>query len=191
MLQRKVGRKVSGTINKHLAHSIGFYFHSDYNDLIPSKFDLYRETDPIKWFFMEVKKLACEIDTILRTTNGTAIMTPHNWQEFRSVDKCYLCWQPISAENYKILEHCQLSRLYWGTAHVKCNFFCVDSISCQSFFTTLQNMHFLIRDMVKILNGQIDVITKNTETYLNVSVKLTKSEIKLIWLIPTNFLLLA
>ena len=47
------------------------------------------------------------------------IVTEEQEKEFRTVENCYLCKQPLGVE--RVRDHCHMTGLYRGAAHGECN----------------------------------------------------------------------
>lgn len=158
---------------KHIAHSIGYYFNCTYDNTL-SYYKSYRiinkNQDPIQWFCNELKIIAKFIDEKLKTD----ILDPKKKEEYRKnniPNKCHICDKNFKKNDNIVVEHEHVSKKIRGYAHSLCNLNFRKKRTCPCIFHNMINydLHFLIRRLAKY--GNIKLVPLNKEKYISFTVK--------------------
>ena len=184
------GQNVKGAFNKHKICAIGFYFHSNFDNIIPSKYMSYRGANADMWSAREMEKLINEINFALKNINNPPLLTPQEYEDFKNSTTCYLCKNGFSPENPKIIEHCHLSGKFRGNSCTKCNLKLRKQYLLPIIFHCFSSYdsHLVIHDISKAIRGKISVLAKNSETYLNMKIKVPKTKVHLNFIDSFHFL---
>lgn len=110
--------------------------------------------------------------------------------KFLVASKCYLCGGPFSPQNHKVIDHDHLDGKIRGVAHNECNLKAKKQYQLPIFFHNLfgYDIHLLIRELVTAIPGKFEVIAKNSEKYIMLSVKSQGVRMKLMFLDSYNFM---
>ena len=168
---------IKDTIQQHEAFSVGFYFVSDHEDIIPSTFEFKRGKDCTQWFAQRVREIAFTVNDILFKINKPVQMNIREKLKHEVAEKCYLCQKPFTCENYKVIDHCHLSGTFLGSCHNECNLIAQKKYFLPIFFHNFSGFdsHIIIRDIVQHIKGGISVIAKNVENYISLTMYLKKN----------------
>lgn len=175
-------RILKGAVNQHEVHSIGFYLHSDHPRLIQSEYFFKRGENVAKWFAQRLKDIAYQVDDILKNVDEALCLSRQQQENFNESECCYLCNEPFSLEDWKVRDHDHLSGEFLGPCHNSCNLKAQKQYVLPCVFQNLMkyDMHLIIRDLAKEFNGRIDVIAKNSETYVGVIIWLGRVKLTFI-----------
>ena len=82
----------------------------------------------------------------------------------------------IIKKNYKVRDHCHYTGKYRGAAHNVCNlrYKVPKEIPVVFHNGSTYDYHFIIKELVKELDGNFDCLGENTEKYIPFSVSLKK-----------------
>lgn len=181
---------VKGSFNKHKLCAIGYYFHSDHPDLIESKYVSYRGKNAGEWFALEMQKLALKINYILLNTNIPIFFTEQQYIDFKNAVTCELCKGSFSEHNPKNADHLHLDGTFRFCLCRQCNTKLKKQYLLPTIFHnySFYDAHLIINDMSKIINGKMQVLAKNSETYLNIKMKVPKTKVWLNFIDSYRFL---
>ncbi|XP_044005905.1 uncharacterized protein LOC122850919 [Aphidius gifuensis] len=101
---------------KHIPNSVAYYGKCSYDNTL-STFKLKRDKNCIEWFIKELEELSHKIDNILENIKPMNLTFDEELQFFNAT-KCHICKKLFTAENIKARDHCHLSGVYRGPAHV-------------------------------------------------------------------------
>ena len=95
----------------------------------------------------------------------------HNEQEI-----CYICKKEFDEKNYKVRDHCHYTGKHRGAAHDICNlrYKIPKEIPVVFHIGSTYHYHFLIKELVKELDGNFECLGENTEKYITFSVPIKK-----------------
>lgn len=156
-----------GAFQRHIAHSIGYYFHCKSGSL-KSYYLAYTGTDCIDWFCNEMKKLVLGIWNDLQYVRPMKKMMEQQVFEHENATSCHICKQKFEIGDLKIHDHSHLTGLYRGAAHQICNLNYKESRNVPVVFHNLQyDQHFLIEKIAGSCSGDISIIPINNEKYIS------------------------
>ena len=75
--------------------------------------------DNVDWFFDEIIKLEKKMTFFFKNINKDIIMTEEDEEDYRNHNVCRFCKKEILSD--KIRDHCNLTGVYRGPVHSKCN----------------------------------------------------------------------
>ncbi|XP_044019500.1 uncharacterized protein LOC122859882 [Aphidius gifuensis] len=164
---------------KHIPSSVAYYVKCSYDNTL-SKFKLKRDKNCIEWFIKELEELSHNVDNILENIKPMNLTFDEELQFFNAT-KCHICKKLFTAENIKARDHCHLSGVYRGPAHVACNLNYQTSCIIAVVFHGLSNYdsHFLIKALKKQFPGDIDLLALNKESYISFTKRVKGTRIKL------------
>ena len=92
---------------------------------------------------------------------------------------CYICkkeFDTIDNKNYKVRDHCHYTGKYRAAAHNICNLRYKVSKEIPVVFHngSTYDYHFIVKELIKELEGNFDFLGENTEKYITFSVPLKK-----------------
>lgn len=96
-------------------------------------------------------------------------LTPLEEYYFRTTDLCHICENPLG--NDRVRDHCHITGKYRGAAHNECNL----NYSIPKFIPiyfhnfSSYDCHLFIKDLLKYVPGQTNIIPLNKELYISVS----------------------
>ena len=180
---------LKGAHTEHEAHSIGFYFLSDFEQ-VPSAYECKREKNVSEWFAKQLKMIAYEIQDFLQYSFEPIRMSDEEEEAFENAEKCYVCDKPFSIDDWKVKDHSHISGSYRGAAHNTCNLKGRKNYTIPIVMHNSANydMHLVIRNVIKHIPGRVDVIAKNTETYIGVTVRVADTWVRLKFIDSYKFL---
>lgn len=166
----------SGVYQRHIAYTIGYYFHSRSNAK-KSYYKSYSGKDCIEWFAGEITRIAKDLWPIM---NAELPMLPIGYkqeEEFEKSNKCFICEQPFLDPDEKVHDHSHRNGLYRGAAHNNCNLkFKEKNFVPVCFHNLNYDLHFLIEALAAICSNRIDIIPSTTENYLSFTINFTAYE---------------
>ena len=111
-------------------------------------------------------------------------MTPVTNEENKSHKEqkiCYICIKEFSNDDdhkkyHKFRNHCHYTGKFIGAAHNICNprYKTPNEISIVFYNGSTYDCHFIIKQLAKEFNGQLDCLGENTEKYISFSVPVKK-----------------
>ena len=106
-------------------------------------------------------------------------MIPLTDEENRSYENqkhCYACRKTFTKDNKNVRDHCHFTTKYRGAAHSKCNMNYKITKNIPIVFHNLSSYdsHFIIKELSKEFDGELECLGENTEKYIHFSVKINK-----------------
>ncbi|XP_067216947.1 uncharacterized protein [Linepithema humile] len=152
----------------HNVFSVGYYVSCTYDNSL-SGYKSYRGEDCVTWFVNELHDLARRVKAILTTIVPMADLTPEESEKFRSTATCHVCEKPFTPDDTRVRDHCHLTGRYRGPAHSSCNLNYKDSHVIPVIFHNLSgyDAHFIIKDVAKAFEGNIDLLPLTKERYIS------------------------
>ena len=108
-------------------------------------------------------------------------MTEEENKFYKKQNICYIFKKEFSTDDdnkryHKVRDHCHYTRKFSGTAHSICN---LRYKTPKEFPVVFHNgctydYHFIINQLVKEFNGQVECLGENTEKYITFSVPIKK-----------------
>ena len=110
-------------------------------------------------------------------------MIPLTDKENRSYENqkhCHVCRKPFTKDDKKVRDHCYFTGKYRGPAHNKCNMNYKITKNILVAFHNLSSYdnHFIIKELAKEFDGELECLGENTEKYITFSVKINKKIMK-------------
>lgn len=166
-----------GAYQKHIAHSIGYYFHCR-SKTLQSYYQSYSGLDCIDWFCNELKKIAILVWKNLCDIKPMLPLTPEQKHEHEIAEFCHICQKPFYEDETKVFDHSHITGEYRGPAHNACNLNYKESKIVPVVFHNLQyDLHFLIEKIAASCSGSVDIIPINREKYISFTKKYTKKDL--------------
>lgn len=166
-----------GAYQKHVAHSIGYYFHSRL-DSLQSYYESCNGLNCIEWFCMELRRIVSLCYQQLNHVKPMLPLTLEQIDEHNNAKCCYICQNPFLEDEKKIFDHSHLTGKYRGPAHNSCNLNYKESKIIPVVFHNLQyDLHFLIEEIAESCNGSVDIIPINKEKYISFTKKYSKRDL--------------
>ena len=163
-------------INKHTPSGYSLFTHCSF-DKTKNKLDYYRGEDCMKKFCKDLRKYATKIinyekEKMIPLTIKEEIR--HNKQKI-----CYICKKEFDTDDkkhYKVKDHCHYTGKYRGAAHNICNLRYKIPKEMPIVFhnDSSYNYHFIIKELVKEFEGNVECLGENTEKYITFSAPLKK-----------------
>lgn len=171
----RIGENSTG-YQKHVPHSVGFYFHCDYSDAI-SEYKSFRGENCIKLFMEELEKIAVDVNSRLEDIVQMEQLTNEMNHDFESAAACHICEEPFNPENIRVRDHCHFTGKFRGAAHQACNLNYTKSHVIPVIFHNLSgyDAHFLIRALATTFEGSIKLLPINKDKYISFSKKVKKT----------------
>lgn len=110
-------RTPSGCYQRHIANSVGYYFHSR-NNQMSSYYKAYSNSDCITWFANELHMIAKKVWTILHE-KAEMIFTEIDKINFENAMKCYICGEDFDENCIKVRDHSHLTGKYFCLCSLK------------------------------------------------------------------------
>lgn len=170
-------KAVKGAYQKHTAHSIGFYFHSRYDE-IESYYRSYNGLDCIDRFCKHLNVIVKKVWNILDDVKPMVKLTAEENLAHTNATVCYICSQPFMSDDDKVRDHSHLTGKYRGAAHNACNLNYKESRNVPVVFHNLQyDLHFLIEKIAASGTETIDIIPMNAEKYISFTKRYQPNEL--------------
>lgn len=172
---------------QHVPFSIAYYLKCSYDDSL-SKFKLYRKDDCIKWFVLELESLAKNVDCIIKTSKAM-VLTEKEQKEFDTATICHICEKELGKSKHR--DHCHLTGKYRGAAHPGCNINYKISCKIPVVFHNLSgyDSHFLIKDLAKMIEGELDLLPINKQHYISFTKNIKGLKTKLCFIDSFRFMM--
>ena len=168
-------------IDKHTPSGYSLFTHCSF-DKTKNKLDYYRGDNFMEKF---CKHLREHTTKIINYEKKDMIPLTKKEQEQHSEQKvCYICKKEFNTDDSdkkhnKVKDHCHYTGKYRGAAHNICNlrYKVPKEIPIVFHNGSTYDYHFIIKELVKELNGNFECLGENTEKYITFSVPI-KKEIK-------------
>lgn len=190
-----------GAIQKHIANSIGYYFHARIEPDL-SHYGKFFGPNCISDFINHLKTLMIDIVWPKLHEVKPMKLSEQEDYDFQNSIVCHICNNPFTLysdlsdcneqsknendkkktkkidKNMKVRDHCHMTGKFRGAAHHKCNLKYQISKNIPVVFHNLNyDSHFLIERLANIFPGKIDIIPKTSEDYISFTKEMKKSEI--------------
>ncbi|XP_055308704.1 uncharacterized protein LOC129572714 [Sitodiplosis mosellana] len=169
------GKMPKGTFQKHIANSIGYYFHSRFDQNL-SHYKSFSGPDCIDQF---IESLLFLMENVVWPRIHVIKPMSLNEEEecdFQNADLCHICKKDFNfkwGKWDKVRDHCHLTGKYRGASHSECNLKFQISKSIPVVFHNLDyDSHFLIEKLANVFPGRMILIPKNSEHYISFSKEL-------------------
>ena len=129
-------------------------------------------------FCKNLKEYATRITNYEKKRNDTT----DRWRKLKKQKVCYISKKEFSTDNdnnkkyYKVRDHCHYTRKFRGATHSICNwrYKTPKEIPVVSHNGSTYDYHFIINQLAKEFNGQLECLGQNTEKYVTFSVPVKK-----------------
>lgn len=163
---------ITGAYQRHIPHSIGYYLHSKYPDLMESHYNHFiktaEEPDSITWFANQLKRIAGIAYPILHTNKRMEPLSVEKQQQFLNASKCHICEEKFEEVDRRVRDHSHLTGKFRGAAHELCNLRFQEPHMIPVVFHNLKyDLHLLIEKIAAIGAGNIHIIPTSTENYIS------------------------
>lgn len=171
-----------GAYQKHIPHSVGYFFHSRYPNLLKSYYRSYNGLDCMQWFVNELKEIGRTVYPILNENEPMEQMTADQEIDFDNAKICHICEKEFADINdVKCRDHSHITGEYRGAAHKNCNLeFQEPRIVPVVFHNLKYDLHLLIETLSANASRKIDIIPTTTEDYISFSATFDKYDLYLI-----------
>ena len=143
-------------------------------DKTKNKFDYYRGEDCMKKFCKDLRKHATKVinyekKKVIPLTIKEEI--DHNKQKV-----CYIYKKEFDKKNYEVRDHCHYTGKYRGADHNICNlrYKIPKEIPIVFHNGSTYDYHFIIKELVKEFEGNVECLGENTKKYITFSAPLKK-----------------
>ena len=174
--QNNPNKSSTTKISKHTPSGYSLFTHCSFDES-KNKLNDYRGDDCMKKFCEDLREHATKIinyerKKMIPLTTKEEIY--HNKQKV-----CYICKKEFNnndKKQQKVRDHCHYTGKYRGAAHNICNlrYKVPKEIPVVFHNGSTYDYHFIIKELVKEFNGNIECLGKNTEKYITFSVPLKK-----------------
>ena len=165
-------------INKHTPSGYSLFTHFSF-DKTKNKLDYYRGEDCIKKFCLNLREHATKIINYEKKE-----MMPLTKKEDKHHNKhkvCYICKKEFNTDDsdkkhHKVKDHCHYTGKYRGAAHNICNlrYKIPKEIPMVFHNGSTYDCHFIIKELAKEFDGNVECLGENTEKYITFSVPIRK-----------------
>ncbi|XP_055307001.1 uncharacterized protein LOC129572785 [Sitodiplosis mosellana] len=164
-----------GTIQKHIANSIGYFFHARFDENL-SHYDGFSGPDCVDQFIERLLFLAENVVWPKIHEIEAMSLSEEEENDFQDADVCHICKKEFYFKSNmwnKVRDHCHLSGRYRGASHSECNLKFQISKSVPVVFHNLDyDSHFLIERLANAFPSKMSLIPKNSEHYISFSKEL-------------------
>ena len=159
-------------INKHTPSGYSLFTHCSF-DKSKNKLDYYRGKDCMKKFCKDLRTHATKIINYEKEKMITLTMKEEI--DYTKQKICYICKKEFDKndkKNYKVRDHCHYTGKYRGAAHNICNlrYKISKEISVVFHNGSTCDYHFIIKELVKKINGNFECLGENAKKYITFSV---------------------
>ena len=166
-------------MNRHTPSDYSLFTHCFF-DNIKNRLSYYRGQDCMKVFCKDLKEYAERI-----TKCEKKEMIPLTDEEYESYIKqtfCYICKKIYFFNDEKVRHHCHFTGNYGGAAHNNCsmNYKISKNIAVVFHNGSNYDYHFIIKELAKEFEGQLECLGENTEKYITFSAPIKKHKLKFI-----------
>lgn len=162
-------KMVQQAYQKHTANSYGYYLHSDFPQIVPSGYKLFRSTNSTDDFLADIKQTARNIYETTKDINVPLKMTQRDHLSFKVESICHICGgDKFTPEDEAVRDHEHFTGEYIGKAHRSCNLLRRrDRDSVTVFFHNLKgyDSHLLMQKFGKYF--ELSAIATNLDTYIS------------------------
>ena len=163
-------------INKHTPSGYSLFTHYSF-DKSKNKLDYYRGKDRMKKFCKDLRTHATKI--INYEKKKMIPLTIKEKIHYNEQEICYICKKEFDnndKKHYKIRDHCHYTGKYRGAAHNICNlrYKVPREISVVFHNGSIYDYHFIIKELVKEFDGNLECLGENTEKYITFSAPIKK-----------------
>ena len=163
-------------INKHTPSAYSIFTHCSF-DKLKSKLNYYRGGDCMTKFCKDLREHATKIINYEKKD-----MLPLRKKEekiYNNQNVCYICkkeFDKSDKKHYKVRDHCHYTGKYRGAAHNICNlrYKIPKEIPIIFHNGSTYDYHFIIKELVKEFEGNVQCLGENTEKYITFSVPMKK-----------------
>ena len=150
-------------INKHTPSGFCTYSTFAYGEI-----KLYRGKDCVKEFCRYIRPQALQLYNNF-PEKPMIPLTPNQWKEYNSSNKCHICLRSIS--DNKVRDHCHYTGYYRCPVHSMCNLRYKVPSFIPVVFHNLSgyDAHMFIKELAKYSTNDINVIAKSKENYISFS----------------------
>ena len=163
-------------INKHTPSDYSIFTHCSF-DKSKNKLNYYRGEDCMKKFCKDLREHATKI--INYEKKDMIPLTKKEEKNHNNKKVCYICKKEFDTsdkKHHKVRDHCHYSGKYRGAAHNICNlrFKIPKEIPIVFHNGSTYDYHFIIKELVKELDGNFECLGENTKKYITFSVPIKK-----------------
>ena len=163
-------------INKHIPSGYSIFTSCSFDES-KNKLNYYRGNDCMKKLCKDLRIHATKI--INYEKKKIISLTPEEKINYNDQKVYYICkkeFDTIDKKNYKVRDHCHYTGKYRGAAHNVCNlrYKVPKEIPVVFHNGSTYDYHFIIKELVKVFDGNFDCLGENTEKYIKFSVTLKK-----------------
>ena len=163
-------------INKHTPSDYSIFTHCSF-DKSKNKLNYYRGEDCMKKFCKDLREHATKI--INYEKKDMIPLTKKEEKNHNNQKVCYICKKEFDTsdkKHHKVRDHCHYSGKYRGAAHNICNlrFKIPKEIPIVFHNGSTYDYHFIIKELVKELDGNFECLGENTKKYITFSVPIKK-----------------
>ena len=163
-------------INQHTPSGYSIFTSCSFYES-KNKLNYYRGKDCMKKFCKDLKEHATRI--INHEKKKIIPLTKEEKINYNDQKICYICkkeFDTIDKKNYKVRDHCHYTGKYGGAAHNICNlrYKVPKEIPVVFHNGSTYDYHFIIKELVKKFEGNLDCLGESTEKYITFSVPLKK-----------------
>ena len=153
-------------INKHTPSGYSIFTSCSFDES-KNKLNYYRGKDCMKKFCKDLKEHATRI--VNYEKKKIIPSTKEEKLNYNDQQICYIC-----KKDHKVRGHCHYTGKYRGAAHNICNlrYKVPKEISVVFHNGSTYDYHFIIKEIVKEFEGNLDCLGENTEKYITFSVPL-------------------
>ena len=174
--QNNPNKSSTTKINKHTPSGYSLFTHCPFDES-KNKLNYYRGVDCMKKFCKDLKEHTTKIinyekKKMIPLTTKEEIY--HNKQKI-----CYICIKEFDnndKKQQKVRDHCHYTGKYRGGAHNICNlrYNVPKEIPVVFHNGSAYDYHFIIKELVKEIDGNFKCLGENTEKYITFSVSVKK-----------------
>ena len=163
-------------INKHTPSGYSLFTHCSFDET-KNKLDYYRGEDCMKKFCKDLREHATKINNYEK--KDMIPLTKKEEENHNNQKVCYTRKKEFDAndkKNHKVRDHCHYTGKNRGAAHNMCNlrYKVPKEIPVVFHNGSTCDYHFIIKELVKELDGNFECLGENSEKYVTFSVPLKK-----------------
>ena len=173
-------------VNKHEASGYSIFTYCSF-DKSKNKLNYYRGEDCIKFFCKDLREHETKIINC-KKIKDMAPLTKEEEENYNNQKVCYICKKEFNTsdttesssferkKHHKVRDHCHYAGKYRGAAHNICNlrYKIPKEIPIIFHNGSTYDYHFIIKELVKEFEGNIECLGENTEKYITFSVPIKK-----------------
>ena len=163
-------------INKHTPSGYSIFTRCSF-DKSKNKLNYYRDKDCLKKFCKDLREHATKI--INYEKKDMIPLTKKEEENYNNQKVCYICkkgFDKSDKKHHKVRDHCHYTGKYRRTAHNICNrrYKIPKEIPIVFHNGSTYDYHFIIKELVKEFEGNLECLGENTEKYITFSVPIKK-----------------